>query len=116
SPIRNASALRTEVKPELALAASHICLRRAGDFDAFVLVVIRPQNSVAPTRRAIARGRSFRLPFERPAHGAADAGTGNHTDILHDQSTPKLPKTPCLVAARLRNCRFAPRLLLTSCA
>src|SRR5262249_9618205 len=53
-------------------------LRRAGDADAGVLVVVGPQHAVAPAHRAVARRRAVRLALERPTDAAAVARTLDH--------------------------------------
>jgi len=79
-PEHHAAAARTEV--ELERLAAHIGLRRAGNRDAFTLVVVGPQHAVSAARGAVARGRAIRLTFESPTNGATQAGSFNHSRLV----------------------------------
>jgi hypothetical protein len=62
APEGYAAAAWTEVK--LESLAPDIRLRLTRDLDAFIFVVVRPEHAVAPACRAVAGGRTVRLPFK----------------------------------------------------
>src|SRR4029077_8048945 len=86
APDGYAAANWTEVK--LESLAPNIRLRLTRDLDAFIFVVVRPEHAVAPACRAVAGGRTVRLPFKLPSHRATETGSLNHFSVA----------PPCLMA------------------
>jgi hypothetical protein len=79
APERYAAANRAEVK--LEGLATDKGLGLAADLDAFLLVVIRPEHTIAPARRAVAGRRAIRLPFKLPSNRTTEAGPVNRLGL-----------------------------------
>jgi hypothetical protein len=98
APEGYAAAAWTEVK--LESLAPDIRLRLTRDLDAFIFVVVRPEHAVAPACRAVAGGRTVRLPFKLPWHRATETGSLNHFSVTLALWRDSAPVADC--AHRLR--------------
>ena len=100
APEGYAAAAWTEVK--LESLAPDIRLRLTRDLDAFIFVVVRPEHAVAPACRAVAGGRTVRLPFKLSSHRATETGSLNHFSVA--------PPSPCgAIPHQLQTALTAPR-------
>jgi hypothetical protein len=99
APEGYAAANWTEVK--LESLAPDISQRFTRDLDAFIFVVVRPEHAVAPACRAVAGGRTVRLPFKLPSHRATETGSLNHFSAAPPRLVARF-RTSCRLRSPLR--------------
>src|SRR4029077_1550260 len=82
-------------KMEFERLAADVGFRRAGDLDAFIFVVVRPQHAVAPAHGAIACRDRVRHALVAPLDCTAVAGTFEHFSLELNTSSTLAARAAC---------------------